>query len=65
MLERLCSLQAPVRQVLSNPQIVKPGFGAHLELGDSLWTMIQKLVEKLKPVKVKVFNVLLILVYRN
>nr|XP_039253466.1 uncharacterized protein LOC120330652 [Styela clava] len=52
MLERLCRLQAYVRQVLCNGLIVKATSSAHLELKDNHWALIQTLVEKLKPIKI-------------
>ena len=51
-LERLCQLQAPIRQILCNAQIVKPSSAIRLELRDSHWILIQSLVEKLRPFKV-------------
>ncbi|XP_077972386.1 E3 SUMO-protein ligase ZBED1-like [Styela clava] len=55
MLERLCRLQAYVRQVLCNGLIVKATSSAHLELKDNHWALIQTLVEKLKPITIATY----------
>ena len=56
MLESLCCLQAPIRQVLCNTHIVKPGSAAHLEPRDSDWTVIQTVAETLKSIKVNLMS---------
>jgi len=59
MLKVLCRHQFVVRLILSDESVTPRRAAAHLELRDSHWITIQKLVELLEPMKVSVFLIII------
>ena len=55
MLKVLCRHQFIVRLILSDESVTPHQSAAHLELRDSHWIIIKKLVELLEPMKVSEF----------